>query len=207
MNIENSIRNHAVAIFGPEHTGTKAILNLMIDGFGANGKRGNCGHEQLFEEERLYAFKYSLPTGHSEQGPFPSPQNILRDLLMANYRKITVLIPTRNNWCLHESHFRDRKTIVTNEMEKTCFFRHPEVLQRMIQSSYATIIADCQLMGVPFYFVSYEDMTSNTLRFLRSLSYILDEPLVSEKVGVFDANAKYNPLLENKDYMLKKEKQ
>jgi hypothetical protein len=35
----------------------------------------------------------------------------------------------------------------------------------------------------------------------------LDEPLINERVAVFDANAKYNTLLSNKDYLLKKETQ
>ena len=199
-------RNHAVGIFGPEHAGTKALLNVIIDGFGANGKRGNCGHGQMFEDANLYCYKYSFPTGHPTMGPWPSPKDTLVDMLMANYRKITVLIPTRNIWCMHQSHFRDPKRITTEDLD-IVFTRHKEVLNRMVQGAHADIIADCQSMGVPFHFVSYEDMVSHTSRFLRSLSYILDEPLVNERVSVFDANAKYNPLLSNKDYILNKEKQ
>jgi hypothetical protein len=206
MNTKDTPRNHAVGIFGPEHSGTKALLNIIIDGFGANGKRGNCGHGKMFEDSPLYCFKYSLPSGHPTMGPWPSPKDTMVDMLMANYKKITVLIPTRNNWCLHQSQIRDPKRVTTEDIDVT-FSRHKEVLDRMIQSSYANVVADCQSMGVPFHFVSYEDMVANTARFLRSLSYILDEPLINERVAVFDANAKYNALLSNKDYLLKKEKQ
>ena len=199
-------RNHAVGIFGPEHSGTKALLNVILDGFEANGKRDNCGHGKMFEDTNIYCYKYSFPTGHPTMGPWPRPKDILVDMLMANYKKITVLIPTRNIWCMHQSHFRDPKRITTEDFD-IVFTRHKKVLDRMVQGTHADIIADCQSVGVPFHFVSYEDMVSNTSRFLRSLSYILDEPLVNERVSVFDANAKYNSLLSNKDYILNKEKQ
>jgi len=204
MTTETTMGAHAVAIFGPEHTGTKALLNLLIDGFGAAGKRGNCGHGKLWDFEPLYAFKYSIPSGHTTMGPWPEPKKILQDILFANYEKVTVLVPIRNNWCVRESHLRD-SCVVTHESKEIKYRRNPKTLEKIVESAYATIINDCQSLGIPFYFVSYEDMVSNTRRFLYGLSHMIGEPVTSERVGIFDANKKYDTLLP-KNKLTNKEK-
>tara|TARA_B100001250_G_scaffold374098_1_gene360673 strand:- start:136 stop:732 length:597 start_codon:yes stop_codon:yes gene_type:complete len=195
------LNRRAIAIFGPEHTGTKALLNLLIDGFGATGKKHNCGHELVTERSELYAFKYSVPSGHQGEGPWPSPKKILQDVMLHNYQDIRVLIPVRDYWCLYNSHCWNPKNVASGHEQ-----RRRRNFDMVIAQGYRNIINDVQEAGVPFYFTSYESMVTDPQRFLFGLSQTLELPVLSTGVKVFDGNEQYSKLVRMETAMKREEK-
>ena len=140
----------------PEHTGTKALLNLLIDGFGGHGKRGGCGHEYVRDLDPLLVFKYSLPTGEML---WPSPKKIIQEIMLANYQDIRILI-VRDYWCLYNSHCQNPAHLAEGHEQ-----RQRKNFDMIIAQGYLDILNELQQTPVPFYFVSYEAMVTNPERF------------------------------------------